>query len=246
VVPLTVEIIEILRRSKQGMTEPFICRGADNAIYFVKGHAAGRLSLVKEWICGNLAQALELPIAPFEIVEISHELIDPAPELELNDLGSGLAFGSKQHPLTNDIVFSQVGLVPLGLRRDIAVFDRWIRNYDRTLSAYGGNPNLLWAADSSSVVMIDHNNAFDSPTDRQTFIASHIFGRAFLEICRDANEIVAYRNRLDQALDGWADIVSSVPQSWMFLDALETLPIGFNFNDAFAVLCEHREQGFWS
>ena len=245
VVPVTVEIVEVLRRSSQGITEPFVCRGADNAIYFVKGRAAGRVSLVKEWVCGNLAQALELPIAPFEIVQIPERLIEASSEMHLDELGSGLAFGSRQRPLTNDIVFSQVERVPLGLRKDIAVFDRWIQNYDRTLSAYGGNPNLLWATDSGSVVIIDHNNAFDSLIDQQTFAETHIFGSDFLAVCRDANDIAAYRDRLDRALDRWDGIVTSLPQGWMFLDPQETVPINFNSNDVLGVLYAHREKGFW-
>lgn len=230
----------------QGVTEPFICRGADNAIYFVKGRSAGGVSLVKEWVCGCLAKALELPIAPFDIVEISDELMDQSSDMRLSDLGAGPAFGSRQREYTNDILFSQIDLVPLSLRKDIMVFDRWIRNYDRTLSAQGGNPNLLWAIDDGSVVMIDHNNAFDRGTDGQTFATSHIFGKEFLSTCHDAVEIDAYRQKLDGALGSWQEIVSSVPPSWLFLDALETMPINFNFDDAFEVLCQHREQGFWS
>lgn len=42
---MTVEIVEILRRSEQGMTKPFICRGDDGEIYFVKGQNAGHRSL---------------------------------------------------------------------------------------------------------------------------------------------------------------------------------------------------------
>ncbi|RWE68081.1 HipA family kinase [Mesorhizobium sp.] len=243
---MAVEIIEIVRRSTKGMTEPFICRGADDAIYFVKGHGAGRLSLVKEWICGNLAKILDLPIAPFEIAEISEELMDASSDMRLSELGTGPAFGSRQREFADDILFSQMDQVPLRSRRDILIFDRWIRNYDRTLSDQGGNPNLLWAIDEGAVVMIDHNSAFDQPVDGQTFAASHIFGKEFLPTCHDAVEIAAYRQRLDGALGRWQDIVSSVPRAWLFLDALETMPINFNFDDAFEVLCQHREEGFWS
>jgi len=49
----TVEIVEVIRRSEHGMTEPFICRGDDDNFYFVKGIGAGRDSQIKEWISGN-------------------------------------------------------------------------------------------------------------------------------------------------------------------------------------------------
>ncbi|MEW5824691.1 MAG: HipA family kinase [Pseudomonadota bacterium] len=38
---MTVEIID---RSEQGMTRPFICRGEDGFVYFVKGRGAARRS----------------------------------------------------------------------------------------------------------------------------------------------------------------------------------------------------------
>ena len=39
---MTVNIVEIIRRSTQGITRPFLCRGDDNWLYYVKGHGAGR------------------------------------------------------------------------------------------------------------------------------------------------------------------------------------------------------------
>jgi hypothetical protein len=197
---LAIEIVEILRRSTQGMTEPFICRGEDDALYFVKGRS----------------KALGLPIAPFEVVAVAEELIDPLAEMRLSDLGAGLAFGSRQREYTSDILFSQLLEVPVDLRKAIMIFDRWIRNYDRTLSANGGNPNLLWATDKKSVVMIDHNNAFDKPVEGHVFAADHIFGREYLPLCHDRAEIAAYCGRLDAALEGWPGIVSSVPPEWLF------------------------------
>ena len=60
-----IEIIEVIRRSTQGVTKPFICRGDNDKIYFVKGKGAGRRSLVYEWNAGHLGVALDIPIAPF-------------------------------------------------------------------------------------------------------------------------------------------------------------------------------------
>ena len=182
---MPIEIVEVIRRSSQGATEPFICRGDDGKVYFVKGLRAGRPTLVKEWICGRLAEALGLPIAPFQIVNVPPELIEVPSNLALNELGAGLAFGSQERVLVSDIVFSQVPRVPLETRRDILIFDRWVRNYDRSLTAHGGNPNLLWAVDGDAVVMIDHNNAFDHEMDGQTFAHQHIFGEDLLDLLND-------------------------------------------------------------
>ena len=61
-----VQIIEILGRSEQGITHPFICRGNDDNTYFVKGIGAGRRDQVCEWIAGNLG--VELNYAGIERV----------------------------------------------------------------------------------------------------------------------------------------------------------------------------------
>jgi hypothetical protein len=243
---VTVEIVEVIRRSEKGVTEPFICRGADDALYFVKGRAAGPLSLIREFVSGCLAKALGLPIAEFEIVFVADELIDPSSEMQLADLGTGLAFGSRQREYTTDIVFSQIKHIPADLRRDIMVFDRWIRNYDRSLSDQGGNPNLLWASDTNRVVMIDHNDSFNGPMEGHVFAERHIFGAEYLPLCHDRAGIAAYRERLDRSIEHWPDVVSSLPPEWLFMDAMETVPVNFNFNDSLAVLCEHRNEGFWS
>lgn len=34
---MSLEIVEIMGRAQQGVTQPFICRGEDDQVYFVKG-----------------------------------------------------------------------------------------------------------------------------------------------------------------------------------------------------------------
>lgn len=140
---MTVEIVEIIDRSTQGMTRPFICRGDDGAVYFVKGRGAGRRSLICEWIAGQLGQRLGLPIAPFEIAEISAALLAIAPRDDLADLGAGKAFASRKLEAT-ELNLSQIPMVPAQEQCDVLAFDWWICNSDRTLGDRGGNPNLLW------------------------------------------------------------------------------------------------------
>lgn len=72
---MTIQIVEILDRSIQGVTRPFYCRCEDGQAYFVKGRGAGRQSLIAEYFGGRLARAFGLPVPDFEIVEIPPELI---------------------------------------------------------------------------------------------------------------------------------------------------------------------------
>lgn len=82
---MTVEIVEVIRRSEQRITRPFICRGKDGQTYFVEGKFAGPRSLVCEWIAGSLAKRVGLPIAPFTLVDVPEELLELDSGLDLKD-----------------------------------------------------------------------------------------------------------------------------------------------------------------
>lgn len=242
---MTVEIVEVLERSRQGQTEPFICRADDDLTYFVKGKGAGRASLVKEYMCGRLAKILGLPIAPFAIVEVPRELIVPDTELQLEQLGHGPAFGSVAQALAREIRLPELGLIPPDIRRWVAVFDRWVRNYDRTLSASGGNPNVLWVEDRRAAILIDHNCAFDAPLSKGEFIDQHMFGRDFQECCLDGEQKAAFQAQLGKALARWDEIVGEIPPDWMFADAYHTVAINLSLNDERNALTEQQAGQLW-
>jgi hypothetical protein len=107
-----VRIVEILGRSEQGVTLPFICRGDDDNTWFVKGIGAGRRSQVCEWVAGGLALELGLPIAPFEIVDVPEELVAASPDYR--ELGAGPAFGSLRQTIM-ELNWAMVGDVPSNL-----------------------------------------------------------------------------------------------------------------------------------
>lgn len=50
---MAIQIVEILGRSIQGVTRPFQCRCENGDLYYVKGHGAGRQSLIAEYVCGR-------------------------------------------------------------------------------------------------------------------------------------------------------------------------------------------------
>ncbi len=108
---MTVTIVEVIRRSEQGVTEPFVCRGDDENIYFVKGQSAGRESLIKELIVGELAQEFGLPIAPFEILEVPEELVELDSDLNLGDLGFGYCFGSREIPNVDELKIGNISKI---------------------------------------------------------------------------------------------------------------------------------------
>lgn len=88
-----LQIQTIMDRAEQGVTSPFICMAENGLEYFVKGLHATRASQINEWIGGNMAQALGLPVAPFELLEVGEELYEELPA-KMKEIGKGICFGS--------------------------------------------------------------------------------------------------------------------------------------------------------
>jgi hypothetical protein len=239
-----LEIREVLGRSDQGVTHPFICRASDGLIYYVKGRGTGYKSLKKEWAAGQLAKGFGLPIAPFEILNVPRELYE-LNRRALADLGYGPVFGSRKQEPVFEISMVERALVAPSLRADIAVFDWWIMNGDRTLSETGGNPNVLWSVVSSSLVVIDHNLAFDSGVTLAALMTDHIFGDALAGIVSDRARQQAYNERFQRVVPHLPAIIREMPEQWDYLDDMQTVAVDFTEADAAAVLQRFMDASFW-
>lgn len=242
---MTVEITEVLRRSFQGVTQPFICRGDDGDIYFVKGVGAGRRSQICEWIAGRLGQELGLPIAPFEIVEIPAELLEFHNGVDLSDLGVGPAFGSRRHRVT-ELSYAAVHDVPLALQMQVLAFDWWVRNGDRMLTEEGGNPNLFWDPGEEKLIVLDHNQAFDPTFSEEDFLQYHAFNGVASRLFRDLKLRNTYSGNFADALNMWQEICDTIPEVWWFADREMTVPTDFDRAAARTMLERCQTPEFWN
>ncbi|WP_172117000.1 HipA family kinase [Halomonas hibernica] len=240
-----VEIIEVIRRANQGVTRPYICRGDDDNIYFVKGKGASCRSLLCEWIAGKLALLLNVPIAPFVIVDVPEELLALQGGFDLSDLGSGPAFGSRECGVT-ELAYSRINEIPENLQKRVAAFDWWIHNEDRTLSFEGGNPNLFWDEVERKLVVIDHNQAFDTGFDATAFLAHHVFHQQFCLLQADPETQAMLRDMMLQALGSWHAIIQSVPDGWWYIDDEMTIPVGFDTEQTHQLLNRVADTNFWN
>ncbi|MEO5558847.1 MAG: HipA family kinase [Dokdonella sp.] len=238
-----LQITEILRRSEQGVTRPFLCRCEDDRLYYVKGSGAGPRSLLCEWLAGQLARAFDLPLPEFAIVQASQDLIDLLPEG--SDLGTGPAFASLQVPDPQWLSRAHVTHVPMRLQQDVLVFDWWVRNLDRTLTELGGNPNLLWKTSDRRLVVIDHNAAFDREFDAAQFTQTHVFAKRIPDIFQDLVECSEYSRRLRTALAVWPVACQNVPDEWWFMDEERTIPTDFDPDAVLALLNCCTNEEFW-
>ncbi len=171
-------ITEIVSRSEQGMTRPFLCRAESDHLYYVKGRYAGFRSLCCEWVAGRLGKFLGLPIPEFCIAEVPRQLVVESSRSDVSELGAGPVFASLFVEDAQEFTFTDVQRIDLSLKQKVLLFDWWVRNDDRALTAFGGNPNLLCNAGSGALRVFDLNLAFDETFDEARFWRSHVFNGA--------------------------------------------------------------------
>ena len=102
---MNVRIVEIIGRSTQGITLPFLCRGDDGKQYFVKGNGAGRRALISEWLAGHIGQRLGLSIPPFVQAVVPKELVQFSARDDIHQLGTGTGFGSRSVENVDDLAY---------------------------------------------------------------------------------------------------------------------------------------------
>lgn len=68
--------------------------------------------------------------------------------------------------------------MPEDTRRRVLLFDWWVRNGDRTLFDFGGNPNLFWANTTLGLIVLDFNLSFDNQLVEREFWGAHAFRMA--------------------------------------------------------------------
>ncbi|MBI5792994.1 MAG: hypothetical protein HZA63_16120 [Rhodocyclales bacterium] len=242
---MNLTIVEVLGRSTEGRTQPYICRGDDGEVYFVKGRSANRAGLIAEWLCAQLAERFGLPLPAYAIATVPEELIEADLTGWLHDLGAGEVFASQR---VNAVDLTEIHreLVSESLRRDVIAFDWWVRNGDRNLTAKGGNPNLLWNPEGDgSLVVIDHNLAFDADFSTDDFLKVHVFADDIRTMFSDFRMRAAYVERFHAALGIWTEACDNVPESWGFVDPERTIPVGFSLTETKALLDRAFSETFW-
>lgn len=239
-----IDIIAIHDRTAEGngVSRPFRCEGEDGCDYFVKLKNAGYECLVKEWVAGRLAQEMGLPVAGIQQVRISPELIAGNSEYE-TDLGQGVAFGSLKVEAAERLSLDFIRHDEGGQLSRVLLFDWWVRNSDRALTEIGGNPNLLWEIGRRRVVMIDHDNAFDSHFDSIAFRDFHALRTH--QDAWDSERRKVMADWLDDGLSRLDAIWSEIPEEWLVNPHGESR-CGLDKEGLLAVLSSFRNSpDFW-
>lgn len=121
-------------------------RADDGQVYWIKGCGSGwtRRELCYELLAARMATAFALPVAGYEVLEVSQEILEFSAVPEIQALRAGPAFGSLHVANGASLLPVAVKSVEEELRWKILLFDWWIQNEDRILGDSGGNVNLLW------------------------------------------------------------------------------------------------------
>ena len=105
----------------------------------------------------------------------------------------------------------------------LLLLDLWIQNEDRSLSAQGGNPNLLVTPRRQPLWAYDFNLAFDDMFDRARFFDAHVFGGMVKQWPQGFREQM--ESRLQVALERLPDLFAELPPEWLHLDGDDSLPV---------------------
>lgn len=215
------QVAQIVRVLQQGVTSPILCKTEDGVEYCCKGFHTGVASLCKEWICANLAKALDLPIPEFEILDVPLKLFENWNKAKGNTapvfvhggchhvFASKIIHGVKDVFNTQELVDKKVDTSAMGR---IILFDRIIRNSDRT----DWNSNLLMTSGRNPLIyIIDHNSAFDENFDRDEFMRSHILRNFYSNMNQE--DKVSFFNDVRRLLSQGVveEIKSSLPFEWL-------------------------------
>lgn len=246
-------ITGIIGRSEQGATRPFLCHAQHPEGYrvtcYVKGAYAGLNSLCCEWVAVRLASLLvegaALTLPPFRMADVPQELIDASVRADVRDLGVGRVFASLLIVGGQELTWSATKDRPEEEMAMLLLLDLWLQNEDRSLSARGGNPNLLVERIHPSAPggsgelrerlwVYDFNLAFDEDFNRERFFDAHVFGRRLTRWPEGFRERMEPRMR--EVLGHAREIFGELPAEWLHIDGDDSLPVQLDAERVVSVL----------
>ncbi|MCW2973086.1 MAG: hypothetical protein JWN72_1359 [Thermoleophilia bacterium] len=238
----TVTATRYVTPLREGGSLPGIVEADDDGLYVVKFRGAGHgpRALVAEYVSGEIARQLGLPVP--ELVEV---LLDPAlgraePDYEIRSLVLG-SEGSNVglDYLPGSLTYDPASDAPPSreLAADVVWFDSLVTNIDRGPQ----NPNLLvwhdglYLIDQGATLYVHANWYQPEQAARQPFdmIAQHVLLPA-------AGSIEAAAGRMAPLLDRavFERILGEAPDSWFEQDALGREPA--DVRTAYADFLEQR------
>lgn len=230
---LLVDIVEINNKLGNGSTHPYVVWCNDGNKYVAKfpGNPEREKSLVNEFICSKLCSYLELPIMPYELINVR---LDNYKQEMLEDdilLLEGTAFGT----IYDDrlvLVLNSDSIKKTMNHNDavkILIFDLLIGNNDRNRG------NLMINSNSKELIMIDHTHIFNigvvwdewqlARLETEPFDTSRLNRFNYVNLINSFVFNSAFYNELDDFIDKVKSITEEIVEIF-----LEDLPEDWNIS----------------
>ncbi|HKE95902.1 MAG TPA: HipA family kinase [Povalibacter sp.] len=219
--PRTLSATRYVTPLREGGSLPAIVEADDDGMYVLKFRGAGQgpRALIAEWVAGELARAVGLPVPEIVFMELDPELARTEPDPEIQELiraSGGLNLALDYLP--GSVMFDPVVTQPnAGLASAIVWFDAFVTNVDRTAR----NTNMLmwhrqlWLIDHGAALYFHHawDNYLQRSQDRFPMVKDHVLLR-FATALREAAD--AMTARLTPQII--RDIVMQIPDGWLLGD----------------------------
>jgi len=203
---------------REGGSLPAIVEVDDEGLYVLKFRGAGQgpKALIAELLAGEIGRAAGLPVPEIVFIELPAELARTEPDAEIQSLiraSVGLNIGLDYLP--GSVTFDPLVFVPdEWLASSIVWFDAFVCNVDRTAR----NVNMLiwhrrlWLIDHGASLYFHH--AWTQHDQHATNPFPLIRDHVLLKYAGALNEVDKQMASLITA-DKLADIVQSIPESWL-------------------------------
>lgn len=212
---------------REGGSLPAIVEADDQGLYVLKFRGAGQgaKALIAEFIAGELARAIGLPVPEIVFAELDPDLARTEPDSEIQHLiRSSAGLNLALDYLPGSVTFDPVAeTTQADLASAIVWFDAYVSNVDRTAR----NTNLLmwhrklWLIDHGAALYFHHN--WDGYLERAASPFAQIKNHVLLPYASALREADARLSPL-VSREQIERIVHGVPDAWLCADARFTDP----------------------
>jgi hypothetical protein len=216
--PRTVVVNRYVIPLREGGSLPAVVEADDEGLYVLKFRGAGQgpRALVAEWVAGEIARALELPVPEIVFARLDAELARTEGDPEIQDLirasdGLNLAMDYLPGALAFDPAADGIDAA---LASRIVWFDSFVRNVDRTarntnLMVWHGKP---WLIDHGASLYFHHgwDGSADGAGGPFPMIREHVLLPWATELTQADAVFSAKLGR-----ETIAGIVAAVPDAWL-------------------------------
>ncbi|MBD3949582.1 hypothetical protein I4Q36_07415 [Tuanshanicoccus lijuaniae] len=226
-----IQIENIIKNMKAGVTCPLLAMSTHGKKYVIKcihDDCSAKI-LLNEYVCGKLADLLELPIAEHTLGYLPNSVINNSTDLCRLKAKSGTIFCSLYNKGITSMAPSTIQHISnKDYIPDMIAFDLFIGNLDRATNLKAGNVGNYLITNKFELLLIDHSHVFihgeiwDKSTLKQLKTVGSTISENFPERYKYFRYLIAGRNPFDPIIKRIEEITSEdinniftgIPTDW--------------------------------